>query len=67
MNIPTTIVIVIATIDATVVAAVQDLKVSPTDIPKYSLTIQNPESFTCDKPIPPAPIAAHINARFTSG
>lgn len=41
-------------------------KVSLTVKPKYSLNIQKPASFTCDKMTLPAPIASTTSATFAS-
>lgn len=38
-----------------------------TDIPKYSLTIQNPESVTCEKQIAPEPTAKATSAGSRPG
>src|SRR6186997_1176873 len=42
----------------------QDLIVSPTVRPKYSLTSQNPASLTCEKNSDPQPMASTSSARW---
>src|SRR5438105_654538 len=45
----------------------QLLMVCPTDIPKYSLTNQNPASLTCEKNSEPAPTARASSATWVGG
>jgi len=53
--------------DRIVSITVQDLNVSTTVSPKYSLTSQNPASFTCERINDPEPVARTINSRLTLG
>ena len=57
----------IAMMEATHVARVYDFKASTTEIPKYSLTIQKPESVTCEKQIAPEPTARATSAGSSPG
>src|SRR6185295_9047572 len=56
-----------ATIDMTVSSTVQVRSASGTDKFRYSLTSQNPPSFTCESRSEPEPIAKTSNSRFVPG
>lgn len=45
---------------------VQDFNVSETLNPKYLFVIQNPESFTCEKAVPPLAIAIVVKPSIAS-